>query len=91
MSEQFAPQPGHLIPQLDGHEVKNHCRLWDRAHFFIFCFSIADQEAFSRSAALLLRTIKALGLQKRPLFVLFRASHDVFQRCQGFVNICSVR
>ena len=33
------------------------------------CFSIANQEAFSRSAALLLR-IKALALQKRPLFVL---------------------
>ena len=23
--------PGHLIPQLDGHEVKNHCRLRDHA------------------------------------------------------------
>ena len=34
------------------------------------CFSIANQEAVSRSAALLLR-IKALALQKRPLFVLF--------------------
>ena len=29
------PQPGHLIPQLDGCEVKNHCRLQDHAHFFI--------------------------------------------------------
>ena len=34
------------------------------------CFSIANQEAVSRSAALLLQ-IKALALQKRPLFVLF--------------------
>ena len=34
------------------------------------CFSIANQEAVSRSAALLLR-IKALALQKRPLFALF--------------------
>ena len=34
------------------------------------CFSIANQEAVSRSAALLLR-MKALALQKRPLFVLF--------------------
>ena len=34
------------------------------------CFSTANQEAVSRSAALLLR-IKALALQKRPLFVLF--------------------
>ena len=31
---------------------------------------MANQEAFSRSAASLLR-IKALALQKRPLFVLF--------------------
>ena len=34
------------------------------------CFSIANQEAVSRSAALLLR-IKALTLQKWPLFVVF--------------------
>ena len=33
------------------------------------CFSIANQEAISRSEALLLR-IKALALQKRPFFVL---------------------
>ena len=33
------------------------------------CFSRADQEAVSPSAALLLR-IKALALQKRPLFFL---------------------
>ena len=33
-------------------------------------FSIANQEAVSQSAALLLR-IKALALQKRPLFILF--------------------
>ena len=35
-----------------------------------FRFSIANQEAVCRSAALLLR-IKALALQKRSLFVLF--------------------
>ena len=34
------------------------------------CFSIANQEAVSRSAASLLR-IKALALSKRPLFVVF--------------------
>ena len=34
------------------------------------CLSIANQEAVGRSAALLLR-IKALALQKRPLFFLF--------------------
>ena len=34
------------------------------------CFSMANQEAVSRSAALLLR-IKALALQKWPLFVVF--------------------
>ena len=34
------------------------------------CFSIANQETVSRSAALLVR-IKALALQKRPFFVTF--------------------
>ena len=29
------PLPGHLIPQLDGCEVKNHCRLQGHAHFCI--------------------------------------------------------
>ena len=29
------PQPGHLILQLDGCEVKNHCRLQGHAHFCI--------------------------------------------------------
>ena len=37
------------------------------------CFSIANQEAVSRSAALLLR-IKALALQKAALVCSFRAS-----------------
>ena len=41
-----------------------------RLFFSFFCFSIADREAVSGSAILLLR-IKALALQKRPLFVLF--------------------
>ena len=41
-----------------------------RTFFSFSCFSMADKEAVSRSVALLLR-IKALALQKRPLFVLF--------------------
>ena len=70
------PQPAFsqdilIIPQLFGREVKNHCRLRDYAHFFHFLvFLIANQDAVSRSAALVLR-IKALALKKRPLFVLF--------------------
>ena len=44
--------------------------LGSRTFLSFSCFSIANQEAVSRSAALLLR-IKALALQKRPLFVLF--------------------
>ena len=44
--------------------------LGSRTFVSFSCFSIANQEAVSRSAALLLR-IKALALQKRPLFVLF--------------------
>ena len=61
----------NLIPQLEGRKVKNHRRLRHHAFFFSFpWFSITDQEAVRRSAALLLR-IKDLALQKRPLFVLF--------------------
>ena len=41
-----------------------------RKFFSFSCFSIADQEAVSRFAAFLLR-MKALALQKRPLFDLF--------------------
>ena len=64
------PQQGHLIPPLDGLEVKSHCTIRDHSHFFPFSWlSIADQETVSRSAALL--RIKALALQKRPLFLLF--------------------
>ena len=60
-----------IIPQLDGCEVKNHCRLRDHARFFHFLvFRWQNQEAVSRSAALLLR-IKALALQKWPLFIVF--------------------
>ena len=65
-------QPGHF---------NNSTTRWPRSEkplqtlvsrtFLSFsCFSTANQEAVSRSAALLLR-IKALALQKRPLFVLF--------------------
>ena len=59
------------IPQLEGRKVKHHCRLRDHTHFFYSfpCLSIADREAVSRSAAVL--PIKALALQKRPLFVPF--------------------
>ena len=47
------PQPGHLIPQLDGCEVKNHCRRQDHAHFsIILLFLDSRPEAVSRSAAL---------------------------------------
>ena len=41
-----------------------------RTFFYFSCFSMADKEAVSRSAALLLR-IKALALRKWPFFVLF--------------------
>ena len=30
------PHAGQLIPQLDGCELKNHCRLRDHAYFFLF-------------------------------------------------------
>ena len=67
-----ASQPGHFNnstarrqrsekpPQISG----------SRTFLSFSCFSIANQKAVSRSAALLLR-IKDLALQKRPLFVLF--------------------
>ena len=58
-----------IIPQLDSREVKNQTS-GSRTFLSFSCFSIANQEAVSRSAALLLR-IKVLALQKRPLFVLF--------------------
>ena len=41
-----------------------------RTFLSLSCFSIANEEAVSRSAVLLLR-MKALALQNRPLFVLF--------------------
>ena len=60
-----------IIPQLDGREVKKPLQTSESRTFLSFsCFLIANQEGVSRSAALLLR-IKALALQKRPLFVLF--------------------
>ena len=60
-----------IIPQLDGREVKNPLQTSASRTFLSFsCFSIANQEGVSRSAALLLR-IKALALQERPLFLLF--------------------
>ena len=60
-------QPGHLIPQLEKPLQTSESRT-----FFSFSqFSIANQEAVSRSAALLLQ-IRALAVQKRPLFVFSR-------------------
>ena len=60
-----------IIPQLDGLEVKKPLQtLKSRTLLSFSCFSIANQEAVRRSAVLLLR-IKALALQRRPLFVLF--------------------
>ena len=82
-----------IIPQLDGRDVKNRYRLRDHAHFFHFLvFSIANYEADSRSAALLLR-IKALALQERPLFALValvgRKAHD--RRHLGCRNVMRSR
>ena len=66
------PQPGHF-----NHSTTRRPRSekplqtsGSRTFLSFSCFSIANQEAVSRSATLLLR-IKALALQKRPLFVLF--------------------
>ena len=36
------PQPGHLIPQLDSREVKNHSRLRHYEHRFFFSFLFYD-------------------------------------------------
>ena len=66
------PQPGHFsnstTRRLQSEKPLQTSE--SRTCLSFSCFSIANQEAVSRSAALLLR-IKALALQKRPLFVLF--------------------
>ena len=66
------PQPGHFNNSTTRRprSEKPLQTSGSRTFLSFSCFSIANQEAFSRSAALLLR-IKALPLQKRPLFVLF--------------------
>ena len=66
------PQPGHFNNSTT-RRLRSEKPLQtsgSRTFLSFSCFSIANQEAVSRSAALLLR-IKALALQKRPLFVLF--------------------
>ena len=69
------PQPGHFNNSTTRRPRSEKPVQTSASRTFLSfsCFSIANQEALSRSAALLLR-IKALALQKRPLFVLFAAS-----------------
>ena len=66
------PQPGHFNNSTTRRPRSGKPLQTSGSRTFLSfsCFSIANQEAVSRSAALLLR-IKALALQKRPLFVLF--------------------
>ena len=66
------PQPGHFNNSTTRRQrSEKPLQISASRPFLSFsCFSIANQEAVSRSAALLWR-IKALALQKRPLFVLF--------------------
>ena len=66
------PQPGHLNKSTT-RRLRSEKPLQtsgSRTFLSFSCFSMANQEAVSRSAALLLR-IKALALQKWPLFVVF--------------------
>ena len=66
------PQPGHFNNSTTRRPRSEKPLQTSGSRTFLpfSCFSIANQEAVSRSAALLLG-IKALALQKRPLFVLF--------------------
>ena len=66
------PQPGHFNNSTTQQPRSEKPLQSSGSHTFLSfsCFSIADQEAVSLSAALLLR-IKAVALHKRPLFVLF--------------------
>ena len=66
------PQPGHFNNSTTQRPRSEKPLQTSGSHTFLSfsCFSIADQEAVSRSAVLLLR-IKALALQERPLFALF--------------------
>ena len=66
------PQPGHFKNSTTRRQrsEKPLQNSGSRTFLSFSCFSVENQEAVSRSAALLLR-IKALALQKGPLFVLF--------------------
>ena len=66
------PQPGHFNNSTSRRprSEKPLQTSGSRTFLSFSCFSIANQEAVSRSVVLLLR-IKALALQKRPLLVLF--------------------
>ena len=66
------PQPGHFKNSTTRRprSEKPLQTSGSRTFLSFSCFSVENQEAVSRSAALLLR-IKALALQKGPLFVLF--------------------
>ena len=65
------PQPGHFNNSTTRRPRSEKPLQISASRTFLpfSCFSIANQEAVSRFAALLLRII-ALALQKRPLFVL---------------------
>ena len=69
-----------IIPQLDGREVKNHCRLRDHDHFFIFlffdtklescqpiCGIIIANKSFSSAKAALVCSFRASGKNRRHL------------------------
>ena len=66
------PQPGHFNNSTTRRprSEKPLQTSGSRTFLSFSCFSIANQETVSRSAALLVR-IKALALQKRPFFVTF--------------------
>ena len=59
-----------IIPQLDGREVKNHCRLRDHAHFFhfhVFKFHFIASKSFSSAKAALVCSFRACGKNRRHL------------------------
>ena len=66
------PQPGHANNSTNRRPRSEKPLQTSGSRIFLSfsCFSIANEEAVSRSAALLLRK-KALAPQKWPLFVLF--------------------
>ena len=69
------PQPGHFNNSTTRRprSEKPLQTSGSRTFLSFSCFSIANQEAVSPSAALLVR-LKALAFQKRPFFCSFRAS-----------------